>query len=331
MLAEITEATRALLDDLDEQQRAASVHPITDDDMRHRWAYTPGERAGVVLGDLARPQRKAVHRMLAAVLSPHAYAQAATIMALEDVLDHREGGHRDRHNGDYWTVLFGTPGADEPWGWRVEGHHLSVNVVVAEGKVSATPFFLGANPARVTCGGRSVVAPLWLEEELARQLLDGMGPVGRRSAVVSGVSPPDLRTRNAPRVRQAVEPLGVAASQLDRASQDLLTGVVRLYLDRLRGDLADAEFANLHLDQLHFAWEGSSERGTGHYYRIQAPELLIEYDNTANNANHVHSVWRRHSGDFGDDLLAAHFATEFRLPETTRRADALGRAALGEG
>ncbi|HEV7907198.1 MAG TPA: DUF3500 domain-containing protein, partial [Pseudonocardiaceae bacterium] len=157
MLAEITEAARALLDDLDEQQRAASVRPVTDDDLRHRWAYTPGERAGVVLGDLSRPQRKAVHRLLATVLSPHAYAQATTIMALEDVLDHREGGHRNRHNGDYWTVLFGTPGADEPWGWRVEGHHLSVNVVVAEGKVSATPFFLGANPARVTYGDASVV------------------------------------------------------------------------------------------------------------------------------------------------------------------------------
>jgi hypothetical protein len=154
-----------------------------------------------------------------------------------------------------------------------------------------------------------VVQPLRLEEELARQLLDRMGPAGRRSAVLSGVAPPDLRTRNAPRVRQAVEPVGVAASQLDPASRDLLAGVVRLYLDRLRADLADTEFANIHPDQLHFAWEGSSERGAGHYYRIQAPELLIEYDNTANNANHVHSVWRRHSGDFGDDILAAHFAS----------------------
>ncbi|MBB5959981.1 hypothetical protein FHS29_006603 [Saccharothrix tamanrassetensis] len=307
MLHEITEATRGLLDLLDERQRAVAVRAVSDDDLRRRWAYTPGPRPGVVLGELRRDQRKAVHRLLSCVLSPHAYAQATAVMALEDVLDDREGGHRDRHQGDYWTVLFGLPGSDEPWGWRVEGHHLSVSVVVADGRVSATPFFLGANPARVTYRGRTVTQPLRLEEELPRELLDRMGRTARGLAVVADSPPPDLRTGNAPRIGD-IEPQGVTPAQLDRPSRGLLLGLVRYYLDRLHGDLADEEFQEIDLDRLHFAWEGSTSRGAGHYYRIQGPELLIEYDNTANDANHAHSVWRRRSGDFGDDLLAAHRA-----------------------
>ncbi|WNV83636.1 DUF3500 domain-containing protein [Umezawaea sp. Da 62-37] len=300
-----TEATRSLVASFDERQRAAALRPITDDDLRHRWAYTPGPRPGVVYGDLARSQRKAVFRLLAEVLSPHAHAQVATIMALEDVLDHREGGDRDRHQGDYWFVVFGTPG-DDAWGWRFEGHHISLSVVVVDGRVSATPFFLGANPARTTYAGHSVVRPLRLEEELPRLLLDRMGAANRLVAVVSDHAPEDLRTRNAPRLGPTLEPVGIALTSLDGEARGLFTDVVRYYLDRLRPDLAEAEFARLDLERVHFAWEGSERPGDGHYYRIQAPELLIEYDNTANDANHVHAVWRRRSGDFGDDLLAAH-------------------------
>jgi hypothetical protein len=259
----------------------------------------------VVLGELDRPRRKAVHRLLASVLSPHAYAQVATVMALEDVLDHREGGDRDRHQSDYSLVLFGTPG-DDPWGWRFEGHHVSVNVVVVDGRVSATPFFLGANPAHTTYGGHTVVRPLALEEELPRLLLDRMGAEHRLTAVVSDRAHGDLKTLNAPRLGTVLEPVGIALSSLNGEAHELFTGLVRYYLDRLRPDLAAAEFDRLDLDRVHFAWEGSSKPGEGHYYRIQAPELLLEYDNTQGGANHVHSVWRRRSGDFGDDLLAAH-------------------------
>ncbi|KOV79111.1 DUF3500 domain-containing protein [Nocardia sp. NRRL S-836] len=308
MLHDVADATRHYIGLLDGDQREHAIRAVTDDDLRHRWAYTPGDRPGLVLGDLRRDQRKAVHGMLATVLSSHAYAQVAAVMALEDVLDHREGGHRDRHSGDYWTVLFGTPGGDEPWGWRFEGHHLSVNVVVADGRVSATPFFLGANPARVTYRGRVVGQSLLLEEELARELLDRMGPTARRLAVVSDTAPHDIRTRNAPRVSPS-DPVGVTPAQLGKQARELLVDIVRLYFDRLAFELADDEFAALDPERLHFSWEGSLRRGEGHYYRVQGPELLIEYDNTANEANHVHTVWRRHSGDFGDDLLAAHYDT----------------------
>ncbi|MEU7480974.1 DUF3500 domain-containing protein [Lentzea sp. NPDC042327] len=321
MLHDVADATRQYIRLLADDQRDRAVRAITDDDLRHRWAYTPGDRPGLVFGGLRRDQRKAVHGMLATVLSPHAYAQVAAVMALEDVLDHREGGHRDRHSGDYWTVLFGTPGGDEPWGWRVEGHHLSVNVIVADGRVSATPFFLGANPSRVTYRGRVVSQPLRLEEELARELLDRMGPTARGLAVVSDTAPHDIRTGNAPRITPS-DPVGVTPAQLGKQAGELLVDIVRLYLDRLAFELADDEFAALDPDRLHFSWEGSLRRGEGHYYRVQGPELLIEYDNTANEANHIHTVWRRHSGDFGADLLAAHY-------DTSRHTVARGMAQNG--
>ncbi|USX53376.1 DUF3500 domain-containing protein [Lentzea sp. HUAS12] len=307
MLHDIAGATRRFLDSLDADQRDDTVRAVTDDDLRHSWGYAPGTRPGLVLGDLRRNQRKFVHGMLAAVLSPHAYAQAATVMAFEDVLDHREGGDRDRHGSDYWTLLFGTPDGDEPWGWRVEGHHLSVNVVVAHGRVSVTPLALGANPARVTHRGRVVGQPLHLEEELARELLDRMGPAARDLAVVSSLTPHDIRSGNSPHVTPS-EPVGVTPAQLGKPAAALLVDLVRLYLDRLRHEIAYEEFARIDPERLHFSWEGSTRRGEGHYYRIQGPEVLIEYNNTFNEANHVHTVWRRPPGDFGDDLLAARNA-----------------------
>ncbi|MFC7993253.1 DUF3500 domain-containing protein [Streptomyces pilosus] len=304
MLNDVTDATRRFITLLTADELELAVRPVTDDGIRHRWGYAPGPRPGLALGDLGRDQRKAVHGMLATVLSPHTYAQAATVMALEDVLDRQEGGYRDRHSGDYWTVLFGTPDGDEPWGWRIEGHHLSVNLVVADGRVSATPLFLGANPARVTYRSRVVSQPLQLEEELARELLERMGPAARRLAVVSDLTPQDIRSSNSPRLVPP-EPVGVTPAQLDKPAGELLTDLVRLYLDRLRHELADHEFAQIDQERLHFSWEGSVRRGDGHYYRIQGPHLLIEYDNTFNEANHIHSVWRRPAHDFGESLLAA--------------------------
>ena len=291
---EMTAAARAFLSGLGGTQRAAASRPISDDDVRRAWAYTPGERQGLALGDLDRAGRKAVHRLLATALRPHAHAQAAAIMALEDVLDRVEGGRRGRHSTDYWTLVFGEPGSGA-WGWRFEGHHVSVNLTVVDGTVSGTPCFLGANPAVISHDGTVVSRPLAAEEELARALLDGMDTRGRTAAVVSDQAPPDLRTRAARRLGAPLEPLGVAQADLRGAAAALLDRLVATYAERLTFEVGAT-------DRLHFAWEGSLTRGAGHYYRIQGPGLLVEYDNTQNGANHIHSVVRRPRGDFGEGL-----------------------------
>jgi hypothetical protein len=296
-----------LLGQLDDGARTLAHRPFDDRD--RRWLeYRPRERPGACLADLDRAGRKAAHRLLATVLSPHAFAQAETIMALEEVLDRIEAGERGRHSNDYWVVVYGDPGPDAEWTWRIEGHHVSVTVTLAGDAVSATPVFLGANPARVTYAAREIVRPLAAEEHIARALLDAMSPAARELAVVTDDAPGDILSERRAKVNGRFEPLGVPGAKLGATARALLDGLTALYLDRLVPDLAAPEAARLRPAELYFAWAGELRAGVGHYYRIQGPDLLIEYDNTQNGANHAHTVLRRPDSDFGDDVLAAHRA-----------------------
>jgi hypothetical protein len=298
------ETARRLLKLLDDEQAAAARYPFEDDGARRWLEYRPEARPGVSLSGLNQPARKAARQLLATVLRPHAYAQAMAIGALEEVLDRAEGGHRNRHSEDYWVSVFGEPG-DERWGWRFEGHHLSVSITVEGDEVYPTPVFLGANPATVSYQGHPVLRPLALEEEIARALLDALDPALRGQAVVDTRAPSDILSARAPRA-VAVEPLGVPAHKLAGTARDLLDRLVGVYLDRLAPDLTRAESARIDPDSLHFAWAGPGEPGHGHYYRVQATDLLIEYDNTQDGANHAHTVLRRPARDFGGDPLAEH-------------------------
>jgi hypothetical protein len=174
-------------------------------------------------------------------------------------------------------------------------------------QISPAPVFLGANPARVSYAGRAVSRPLAPEEDLARALLDALGPAGRSVAVVADQAPRDIRTGTSPSAGAAIEPLGVAATALAPAPRAALGQLVALYLDRLTDGLAAREAARMAGGELYFAWEGPVAPGTRHYYRVQGDDLLIEYDNTSEDGNHAHTVLRRPRSDFGDDVLAAHY------------------------
>jgi hypothetical protein len=300
------QAASRLLRELPAEVRTRVSHPFSDDAARRWIEYRPSDRPGGCVADLDRSARKAAHRLLATGLSPHAYAQAMTIVSLEEVLDRAEGWHRGRHSGDYWVAVFGDPDRDDAWSWRFEGHHLSVTMTVAGDRVSPAPVFLGANPARVSYAGRDVCRPLAPEEDLARALLDAMGPSDRAAAIVADRAPGDIRSGTAARVPDSVEPAGVAASRLGTGARVTLDQVVALYLDRLPPPLAAAEADRTAGMELHFAWEGPTRPGQRHYYRVQGHDLLIEYDNTSDDGNHAHTVLRRPHSDFGDDVLAAH-------------------------
>jgi len=308
VVVQIARLTSELLDGVPDEQRGSLSHPFTATELRHRWTYVPRTRAGLTFADLDRHGRKTVHKLLATVLSPHAYAQATTIMALEDVLDHSERHQLDRHQTDYWIVLFGNPATDSSWGWRFEGHHLSVNITVHGDRLFTTPCFFGANPAVVRYQDTPVVAPLSLEEDLARTLLSALDADSRALAVVSDVAPDDIRTLSAARVDSTVEPAGVPMARLRPAAAQLLRDLLALYLRRFHDDISVPQLLEFSPEEVFYAWEGHPDPGHGHYYRIQARNLLIEYDNTANEANHIHSVIRRPRGDFGENPLADHFA-----------------------
>ncbi|WP_433289371.1 DUF3500 domain-containing protein [Micromonospora sp. CA-244673] len=293
------------LDGLDQAQRAHALRRIDDPALR-QITYLPRPRPGLCIADMTRTQRKAAHRLLATGLSRPAYGQATAIMALEEVLDRQEGWRRGRHSNDFWVVLFGDP-AEERWAWRWEGHHLSLTITIDGEQVYPTPLFLGANPATLRIAGRPILRPLALEEDLARTLLDTMGPVRRNEAILGDVAPSDIRSSTLPEIKERIEPLGVASSRLDATSRSLLHQLLSLYLARLPAPLSGEEAHRvLAGDELYFAWEGSTRPGDGHYYRLQGPDLLIEYDNTSDAANHAHTVLRRLSRDFGGDLLREH-------------------------
>jgi hypothetical protein len=301
LAADMRHAATALLAGTEGARAAAAF----DDDAARRWIeYRPQPRPGLSIAELGISARKAAHRLLATALSPPAYAQAMTVLALEEILDRREGWARGRHSEDYRVIVFGAPGDDE-WGWRFEGHHLSVSMTVAGDRVSPAPVFLGANPARVDSLGRTVLRPLAIEEDLGNELLRSMPAAARDRAVVADQAPYDIRSATRP-VSSHLAPAGIARADLRPGERALLDQLVAVYLGRLPDELAAA------LDpaggDVHFAWEGPPGPGTRHYYRIQADDLLIEFDNTTDDGNHAHSVLRRPRGDFGGDILAAHHA-----------------------
>ena len=301
-------AASSFLDSLEPHQQRLAHLPF-DHEARRRWHYTPRDRAGVTMADLGRAPANAAHRLVATALRLHAYARLVTVVALEDVLDAVEGGGADRHAGDYWVTVFGDPGGDGAWGWRFEGHHVSVNYTVADGGVAATPLFLGANPAHVTHGDATILRPLGREEDLALALLASLDERQRARAVFSAEPPPDIVTGEQPDAGAMLEPRGVAGADLAGESADLLRALAQTFVERLPDELARRRLAELGptgVSGLHFAWAGELAVDRPHYYRLQGPGLLAELDDTESGGNHVHTVLRDPSDDFGADVLRAH-------------------------
>jgi Protein of unknown function (DUF3500) len=296
---------------LEPAQRAKACFGFPADSERTRWYYTPTERGGLPLAEMGPVSQRLAHRLVASGLSEGGYATAATVMGLENVLDAREGWrrgydgravpHRGRDPQLYFVSVFGDPG-EGAWGWRVGGHHVALNYTVpADGQVSASPLFLGANPAMTRLVGPGVLRPLAAEEDLARELLDALATEQRATAMLSTDAPGDILQRNRPAIRPG-PPEGLAGAGMLPQQRELLAGLVRQYLGRLPGPVAEAEAGRVlgeRLEAVHFGWAGSPEPSRPHYYRVQGPRLHIEYDNVQNGANHVHTVWRDPKGDFG--------------------------------
>lgn len=273
------------------------------------WDYRPHERRGIAWRELDSWQRKLAHALMATGLSHPGYLKAAAIMSLEEVL-HNLKGHQMYDPDRYYLSIFGTPGGKEPWGWRMEGHHLSLNFLLVDGRyVAATPNFFGANPARVPKGALSGLRVLAAEEDLARGFLKSLLPAQQRKAILAVEAPADIITGNAPRV-QMEAPEGLAYAELAEAQQKLIEDLVVEYTSRMPRDVSEDQLHRIDKEgwgYLHFAWAGSSEPGQPHYYRLHGPSILVEYDNTQNEANHIHTVWRDLRGDWGEDLLLDHY------------------------
>ena len=281
-----------------------------DAEQRVDWHFVPWERYGVRLKDMNPEQRTAAHGLLQSVLSSQGYLKATGVMQLEGILGQIEGRPDRRDPEDYYFNIFGSPSEDGAWAWRFEGHHISMNFTSAGGgPPSVTPAFLGSNPHVVGEGPNAGRRLLGAEEDLARDLMALLTDAQLRTVIIESEAPRDIVTGNA-RMVELDQFEGLPASEMNDAQRQALMQVIEEYLNNAVADIAKAEMQRIHeagLENLHFAWAGSTERGEGHYYRIHGPTVLIEYDNVQGGANHVHSVWRDPQNDFGDDLLRRHY------------------------
>jgi len=339
------QAATNLLASLTRDQLAQAMLDFDAQAKRTAWYYTPTARDGLPLTAMDRRQQRLALRLVATGLSRAGYVTASTIMGLETTLDAIEGWRRPppgRDPGLYHVSVFlpvgrADPDPKQPWGWRFEGHHISLNYTIAGGRlISPTPTFFGANPAEAPLGATSTLRPLKGIEDLARELAHTLDDEQRTQAILAPVAPPDIVLANSPSVpiglqandgvpasdpladtfhpqavRYTSAPKGLAADAMVQSQREILMALIGEYIHRMPDEVAEIEAAELQrqgLDGIHFAWAGSLERYQGHYYRIQGPRFLAEYDNTQNDANHIHSVWRDPVNDFGAHLLAEHYA-----------------------
>lgn len=327
------EAAAAFLAALTPDQRRQAVLDFGDDQARTFWHYTPIPRKGLPLSEMDFSQQRLALQLVATGLSRPGYVAASTIMGLETTLDMIEDWQRPLPGRDsrlYYLSLFGEPDAKAPWSWRFEGHHISLNYTLVNGQIaSPTPTFFGANPAEASFGSVGVLRPLGGSEDLARELVHALSDDQRRQVVLAATAPEDILTTNAaflrghefspqdmaPALSQALiyseAPKGLAGQQMKPAQQEILSTLLQHYISRMPDEIAELETQKLaatSLTDIHFVWAGGVERGQPHYYRLQSQGLLVEYDNTQNDANHIHSVWRDPADDFGAGVLAQHYA-----------------------
>jgi hypothetical protein len=277
---------------------------------RRNWGYVPRSREGMPFKDMPAPARAAAHELMKASLSAMGYAKAVNVIRLEEVLRQLETfGALLRDPEKYYVAVFGVPGP-APWGWRLEGHHLSLNFTVVPDKpIAVTPAFMGANPAEVRAGAHKGLRTLAREEDLGRALVLRLDAGQRQRASIGDRSLGDI-VSGPGRGESLGAPAGLPVANMTGDQRALAMQLVEEYARNMRSEMADEELRRLReagLERMHFAWAGPLAPGQGHYYRVHGPTLLIEYDNSQNDANHIHSVWHDPRNDFGIDLLRAHY------------------------
>ncbi len=314
----MADAATIFLASLSEAQRSVACFPFAGDE-RFQWHYTPGPRKGLRLKDMRPEQQAAAMQLFDAGLSLRGARQARQIVALEVILREHERitgelSGEDRDPELYFFSIFGELDGPAPWAWRANGHHLALHFTVVAGDViSPTPLFFGANPAEVHHGAAIGQRTLAEEEDLARAFLSSLEPAQMAIAVVDPASPGDILSRNYRVADPAAIPQGIGFILLSGEQRDRLVALVRHYTGRVADELNGKAWQRIEaagLDAIAFAWAGGTARGAPHYYAVKAPTFLIEYDNSQNGANHIHSVWRDLTNDWDLDVLAHHYAAE---------------------
>lgn len=296
---------------LDDTQQSAATYSLGDEE-RYNWHFTPRERQGVPLKNMSEAQQTAALQLMKLCLSEAGYETAQNIRELENVLryvENRPPNDTRRDPMNYSFTIFGELRDGQAWGWRVEGHHLSLNYTAIDNRiVSATPTFLGANPGNVPSGPKKGWRVLQPEEDLGRELMHLLNEGQRAKAMIAQEAYPEIVT-DTKRYAKIGAPEGLPYADMTSAQQDKLVQLLDLYYNVHRAEVAEAALAPIKedLDNIYFAWAGGLQVGDPHYYRLHGPTFVIEYDNTQNNANHIHTIVRDLQNDWGEDVLKEHY------------------------
>ena len=316
----ISNQIKKILNSFDDQQ-IKKVSFDFEGDERYKWYYTPHEQNGLLLFEMKPYQRKLLFELLELTYSSEGYKTARSIINLESILGEYESNHADSKEGGsgqwvrseerYWLAIFGNPSSDkEPWGYRFGGHHIGLNVNIISDFISMHPLFFGANPAKVIEGSRKGFRALKPEEDLARKLVTSFSEDNRKIAIINEIAPPDILTANYRNFNNQEFVKGLNFSKFTNNQRDGLIDLIKVYISRFTEDYAKnylKQIIKQGFDNTIFAWAGSTDISKGHYYFIKHDKFLIEYDNTQNNANHIHSVLRDFDGDYGEDILSNHY------------------------
>jgi hypothetical protein len=311
-VAQMGAAATAFLDSLNSEQKAKATFEYMDGE-RIFWYYPPMNRHGLALRDMEPAQRELAMAVLASGLTTESYEQAKLIIEHETVLGPLELEQNiktfRRDVELYYFTIFGTPGGKEPWGWRVEGHHISLHFSIMDDKViSTTPFFFGANPAEVRKGPKTGLRILGGREDLAFDLMGSLDENQVEESIICDAAPADIVTFNSSKASLMTYE-GLPASKMNGAQKELLLALVAEYVNQVRTDVAVQKLDALKkdgLDHLYLAWAGPVSKDEPHYYRIHGGDFVVEFDNRQDGANHIHSVWRDVENDFATDVMREH-------------------------
>ncbi len=311
--AEANDKAIAFLNSLNTQQKEKALLEF-DDDLRTQWHFLPArsyQREGIPLKELNATQKGLLHKLLLTYLSKKGYEKAITSIEFEGVLGELTNDLVYRDNQKYYVTFYGKPSSENIWGWSFEGHHLSLNFTVDNNTISYVPQFYGANPAIIPSGPHKGRRALVNEEDMALQLINMLDAKQKEQAIFRSTTFNGNISSNDSEITP-YSPVGINASSLNEQQQNILLGLIGEYISSMPTELAESRMKKIlseEINDIYFAWAGGTELGKPHYYRIQGKTFLIELDNTQNDANHIHSVWREFDGDFGRNLIKEHYET----------------------
>lgn len=316
----------------DENQRKAG-HLTFNDTSRLQWNNLPvglRARAGVSVAKMNNDQRRLLHRVLSSAFSSQGYLKASGIMHLDQLVNaHYDSLHADKKisdgvytfvqklqwsPGNYYFAFFGSP-TQSNWGFKLEGHHLSVNFTFVNNQLSVTPFFVGTDPAEMTYSFYAGWRVLGEEEDLGLKLINTLNDAQRTKAVSSKDVPADIIT-SAESGKRLIDNWGIKASECNANQKSLLQQLIREFVFNLEYDKATAEYEKIQkagMENIYFGWIGGTEEKQAHYFVINGPTFLIEFDNNGgprDEANHIHAIWREKGNEYGEDVLKAHYKSE---------------------